>query len=564
MKLIQLFKRSLARQLVLVLTIGTLLTLAITLVLAYAQFQQTRKVQTLLEVDTQAGIDILVLNTNFKIQVQEWKNTLLRGNNPTERTFYWQRFLDQEQVIKKTIAHFQWVLKGNTQHAATQQYLQQFVDNYPAMMTSYKAAYQVFIDSGSASEADQRIKGIDRQSTELLSAAAAHYIEDLRRDSRQDVDANQTIFQLAIPLLVAGQVLILILVTIAIKHLFVQPVQNLLEQLRRLRDKDYSEPAVSEQHNELGELSRAADRVRLTLVEMLIELDQSTVMISDMANNVSATSGGIASSCANVHASMDSALAASHQIHNSITTIADNSQNAVGLAQSVLSQTEAAKDTIYQTSKAMTALAQEIKTSSQAVMELEQNVAAVESVLDVIVSITEQTNLLALNAAIEAARAGDHGRGFAVVAGEVRALAQKTQSSTSQIQAIIQASQASTHKVVLSMQGSMDKAEKAVRLSSLGTVTIDQAQNAVQDMHSLNRAIAQHTDELNQASAEINDSLGKVNQSVDVNAEEATLLASATVELHNTVSLFDGIVQQYTYSRTSANHRETAGEVDLF
>ena len=69
----------------------------------------------------------------------------------------------------------------------------------------------------------------------------------------------------------------------------------------------------------------------------------------------------------------------------------------------------------------------------QAVEETVEAMRQIAGRIKVVEDIAYQTNLLALNAAIEAARAGTQGKGFAVVAGEVRKLAERSQTAAHQI-----------------------------------------------------------------------------------------------------------------------------------
>ena len=351
-----------------------------------------------------------------------------------------------------------------------------------------------------------------------------------------------TLAFLQIPMVIVLLALMLVAISQLMKRLTVLKIN--IDSLSA-GDADLTKRIDIKGEDEVDQVGRSVNGFIGYLQKMMIDVSDATTQIQSEIAQLKQLSRSTNEALTRHASETDQAVTAINEMSSTAESVAQSASDTATFTQTANHNAVSSKLVVDDASSSVRSLVSEVESATAKVQAMQADAQRINDVLGVIGDIAGQTNLLALNAAIEAARAGEQGRGFAVVADEVRALAARTQQSTSEINETLQRLKDAVGSAVQAMEQTKASCQATADKTAQVTVGLDEMTNSVVHINDLSTQIATAAEEQSAVAEEINRNMVAVRHVVDELVESGVSVDRSTESLVGTNARLTALVNRF-------------------
>ncbi|MDT3715995.1 methyl-accepting chemotaxis protein [Pseudomonas soli] len=382
------------------------------------------------------------------------------------------------------------------------------------------------------------------QINKVMDALVRINTEQTSATNAQAAEQYSGAFALVISLLVAATVLTLLFAFLLTRSI-VKPIDEALKAAEQIAEGDLTHGIHADGTDEAARLLKAMAKMQDKLRDTLQLIAGSATQLASAAEELNSVTDESARGLQQQNNEIEQAATAVTEMTSAVEEVARNAVSTSEASSEASRSAGDGRDLVLETVGAIERMSGDVQATAKLIAHLAEQSRDIGKVLDVIRGLADQTNLLALNAAIEAARAGEAGRGFAVVADEVRALAHRTQQSTSEIERMIGSIQGGTEQAVDSMRTSTERAESTLNIARGAGLALDTIAGAVAQINERNLVIASAAEEQAQVAREVDRNLVNINDLSVQSATGAHQTSAASAELSRLAVDLNGLVARF-------------------
>ncbi|MBD8476235.1 methyl-accepting chemotaxis protein [Pseudomonas sp. CFBP 8770] len=477
----------------------------------------------------------------LRLRVLSYRLLLNREADIQQKTV--QLFDQRNAQINQAQARYEKMISSGEEQAA--------YDDYKRLLGQYRqleSRMKSFSANGQVEELRTMLNSDMLGNSEQVNAVLEKLVKinnvQTREINQQADDEYRSAFTWVVGMLIVATLLTFLFAWLLTRSI-VKPIDQALVAAEAIAEGNLTRPIHAEGRDEAARLLLAMQKMQGKLRDTLQRISGSATQLASAAEELNSVTDEGARGLTQQNNEIEQAATAVNEMTSAVEEVARNAVSTSEASKDATTSASDGRDLVMETVSAIERMSGDVQSTAELIGNLATESRDIGKVLDVIRGLADQTNLLALNAAIEAARAGEAGRGFAVVADEVRALAHRTQQSTSEIERMIGSIQGGTEQAVDSMRNSTERAESTLNIAKGAGMALETINGAIVQINERNLVIASAAEEQAQVAREVDRNLVNIRDLSVQTAAGSAQTTAASGELARLAVDLNGLVARF-------------------